>query len=144
MNQVKKHKLPAIKVIYFNEQPYIKIKDLQQVLYQMFNSVQNQQINLDFLDELPSKPITTQPPFSKEEFRTAIDKCNNLSILGPDHISQKHLKAVVKDNKCLSNIVNIANICINLGHWPTYFKISLSIIISKPNKTAYNSLKTFR
>ena len=36
------------------------------------------------------------------------------------------------------------NTCIDLGYWPTYFKISLSIIISKPNKAAYDLLKTFR
>jgi len=47
------------------------------------------------------------------------------------------------DNKCLENIVNIANICIDLGYWPMYFKMSLSIIISKPNKTSYDSPKSF-
>ena len=47
------------------------------------------------------------------------------------------------DNKCLENIVNIANICINLGYWPMYFKMFLSIIIPKLNKTFYNSPKSF-
>jgi len=47
------------------------------------------------------------------------------------------------DNKCLENIVNIANICIDLGYWPMYFKMSLSIIISKPKKTFYDSPKSF-
>jgi len=144
MNWVKKYKLPAIKAIYFNKQPCIKIKDLWQVLYQIFNSISNKQINSDFLDELPSKPIITWPPFSKKKFRAAIDKCNSLFTLELDHISCKHLKAVVKDDKCLSNIVNIVNVCINLGHWPTHFKILSSIIIPKPNKVAYNSPKTFR
>ena len=82
--------------------------------------------------------------FSKKEFRTTINKCNNSSTPGPDHISWKYFKAVVKDNKCLSNIVNIANTCIDLGYWSTHFKILLSIVIPKPNKIAYNSLKTFR
>ena len=50
---------------------------------------------------------------------------------------------VIKDNKYLTNIVNIANICIDLGLWPIYFKISLSIIISKSNKITYNSSKMF-
>jgi len=43
----------------------------------------------------------------------------------------------------LENIVNIANICIDLGHWPTHFKISLSIIIPKPNKASYDFSKSF-
>ena len=60
-----------------------------------------------------------------------------------DKISWKHLKLVVKNNECLKNIVNIANTYIDLEHWPTHFKMSLSIIISKPNKTIYNSPKSF-
>ena len=43
----------------------------------------------------------------------------------------------------MDNIVNIANICINLGHWLLHFKMSSSIIITKPNKVAYDSLKSF-
>ena len=42
------------------------------------------------------------------------------------------------------NFINIANICIDLEHWPSHFKISNSIIISKPNKAFYDSLKIFR
>ena len=33
--------------------------------------------------------------------------------------------------------------CIELGHWLLYFKISMSIIISKPNKESYDSPKDF-
>ena len=34
--------------------------------------------------------------------------------------------------------------CFELGHWPSYFKISMSIIIPKPNKESYDSSKSFR
>ena len=50
----------------------------------------------------------------------------------------------MNDNKYISNFINIANTCINLGFWPLYFKKSTSIIIPKPNKVLYNSLKTFQ
>ena len=60
-----------------------------------------------------------------------------------DCISWKHLKVVVDDNKYLFNIVNITNTYIDLGHWLSYFKMSTLIIISKPNKVSYNSLKIF-
>ena len=67
----------------------------------MFNLVQNQQINLDFLNELLSKLIITWPSFSKEEFRAAIDKCNNLSIPEPDCYNLKcyELKSLGLDNR---------------------------------------------
>ena len=41
------------------------------------------------------------------------------------------------------NFVNIANLCINLRYWLSYFKKSILIIIFKPNKSVYNILKMF-
>ena len=40
-------------------------------------------------------------------------------------------------------IVNIANTYINLGYWPSHFKMLSSIIIPKPNKTSYDTSKFF-
>jgi len=65
---------------------------------------------------------------------SAITKCNDLSTPGLDHILWKYLKAVIKNKSYLINIINITNTCIT----------SLSIIIPKPNKVAYNSLKMFQ
>lgn len=41
MSWVKNYKLPAIKALKFNRQPCIEINNLQQTLYQTFNSAQN-------------------------------------------------------------------------------------------------------
>ena len=54
---------------------------------------------------MQAKQSSSWNSFSKKEFMSAINKCSNSSILGPDRI------------------------CIDLGHWPTYFKMSSSIII---------------
>ena len=67
----------------------------------------------------------------------------NILASSPNRISWKYFKVIVKDDECLENIVNIANTCINLSYWLMYFKLSPSIIISKPNKAFYNSLKSF-
>ena len=45
---------------------------------------------------------------------------------------------------CLKKIVNIADVCFKLSHWPLHFKVFTSIIISKPNKESYDSPKAFR
>jgi len=37
----------------------------------------------------------------------------------------------------------VSDLYIDIDHWPSHFKISLSIIIPKPNKTSYNLLKDF-
>ena len=66
------------------------------------------------------------------------------TVLNSDnHILQQYLKALVNGDKYLSNFIKLTNVCINIGFWPSYFKISIFIIIPKPNKAAYNSLKTF-
>ena len=81
--------------------------------------------------------------FSKEELKQAIVKYNDSSAPGPDKLSWRHLKIIIKQDKCLTNIINIANVCINLGHWPNYFKCLSMIIIPKPNKLSYNHAKMF-
>ena len=44
----------------------------------------------------------------------------------------------------LRKIINIADVCFELDYWPLHFKVSTSIIISKPNKELYNFPKAFR
>ena len=82
-------------------------------------------------------------PFSKEELKQVIIKCNNSSAPGPDKLSWQHLKIIIKQDEYLANIINVANACINLGHWPDYFKCSSTIIIPKPNKSSYDHAKMF-
>ena len=62
---------------------------------------------------------------------------------GLDKLSWQHLKIIIKQDKCLVNIINVANACINLGHWLDYFKCLSTIIISKPNKSSYDHVKMF-
>ena len=71
-------------------------------------------------------------------------KYNNILTPRPDKLFWRHIKKIAQNNVCFQNIINIADACIDLGHWPYYFKMSLSIIIPKPNKVLYDSTKTFR
>ena len=110
----------------------------------MFNYTINRQVNVNILNEIDNKSTSLWKPFSKLEFMNAINKCNNSSASGPDKITWHHLKHVLKQEECLLNIINITNVCINLGHWLNYFKCSLTVIIPKPNKPKYDHLKAFR
>ena len=87
MNWVKKCKLPAIKAIWFNSRPYIKIDNLWQALHQSFNSVQNYQTNPHLLNEISHKEISKWNSISKKEFTSAIEKYNNSSTPEPDKLS---------------------------------------------------------
>jgi len=95
------------------------------------------------LNEILFKLVLEWAPFSTEEFKSAIAKYNNSSTFGLNRMLWKNFKLIVKDDMYLNIFVNIANICINLDYWLSHFKISLSIIIPKPNKTFYDSPKMF-
>jgi len=81
--------------------------------------------------------------FSKEELINAIGKCNNSSASRPDKISWSHIKQIIWYDKCINKLIDIANACIDLEHWPSHFKTSTTVIIPKPNKKSYNSPKFF-
>jgi len=83
------------------------------------------------------------PPFLKAELINAIYKCNNSSTPSLDKLLWNHLKAIMKDDGCTNKLIDIANICINLGHWPFHFKTLTTIIIPKLNKMLYDSTKSF-
>jgi len=73
-----------------------------------------------------------------------ISNYNNLSTPGPDKLLWSYLKSILKHDEYLINIINIANACINLGHWPAHFKRLSTIVIPKLNKQSYDLPKSFR
>ena len=82
--------------------------------------------------------------FSEEKFMSIIAKCSNESAPGPDKLTWRYMKLIIKDKMCLKNIIDIANVCFEVGYWPSHFKSSTTIVIPKPNKLSYNSPKSFR
>ena len=98
---------------------------------------------MKILDKIPSKLLLIWLSFSNEKFTSAIKKCNNSSTPGLNKILWKYIKTVVKSTECLKNIINIANVCINLEYWPLHFRSLLLIIIPKLNKIFYDSPKSF-
>ena len=143
MNWIKRRKLPAIKTITYEGQPCLTLDSLWNALHNTFNTAFNQQVDLNVINEIENKPSQNWSLFSKNEFRLAISKYSDSLAPGPDKLTWYHLKFIIKDDSCLTNIVNIADACINLGHWLEYFKISSTIIIPKPNKPSYDQLKAF-
>ena len=83
-------------------------------------------------------------PFSKEKLISAIEKCNNSLISELDKLSWRHLKRIVKDIACLNKFIDTTNAYINIGHWLSHFKVLTTIIIPKPNKKSYDSLKVYQ
>ena len=116
INLVNKRKLLAIKAIKYNSHSYIKIDNLWLALYSSFNIAQDHQINIRVLNEISNKVSMVWVYFSKAKSISSINKCNNLSSLGPDKLTWRHLKCIIKDNMYLKKIINIANTCFELCH----------------------------
>jgi len=143
MSWVKKKSLPSIETISYEGQPCNTLPSLWNALHHSYNSAANCPVNLDILNDIPQCNAIEWLPFSKQEFRDAIAKCSASSTPGPNHISWRHLKPIVADDKCLEKIVCIANACLEHKTWPPQFKTAISVIIPKPNKELYNSPKSF-
>ena len=95
------------------------------------------------MDKISDKKVTKWPPFSKVKIIDTINKYNNSLTLELNKLFWRHLKKIVKNKEYLKKLTNITNTCIDLGHWPSHFKISTTIIIPKLNKALYNSTKSF-
>ena len=113
MSWVNKRKLLAIKAIKYNNQPCLTIDDLQNTFHSTFNTALYRQVDINILDKIVDKSSSSWAPFSKEEFKSTITNCNNSSTPRLNKLLQSHLKIILKDNNCLSNIISIANTCIN-------------------------------
>jgi len=138
MNWIKKRKLPAIEAIQYNSCSCIKLEDLWEALHNSFNLAQ-----IYLLEEILDKEVMSWASFSKAELINAINRCNNSSTPGPDKLSWRHLKKIVKNKECFNKLIDIADIYINLGHWSSHFKTLTTIIIPKSNKASYDSTKSF-
>ena len=72
-----------------------------------------------------------------------IEKYNNLSAPGPNKLMWSYIKSIIRNKDYISKFIDITNACIDLGHWLSHFKTSLTVVISKPNKTSLDSPKLY-
>ena len=86
MNWVNKHMLSTIESIKYNNHQCLKIDDLWNALHFTFNMALHCQVNVDILNEITNKPMSSWPSFSKKEFKLALANCNNSSAPGPDKL----------------------------------------------------------
>ena len=54
------------------------------------------------------------------------------------------MKVVLESHKAIHILLDLANACIQVGHWPKHFKYSILVIIPKPGKPSYPTPKLFR
>ena len=87
MNQINKCKLPAIETIKYDGQLCLSPDSLWRALHTSFNTALHYQVDVNILNKIESKATSLWEPFSKDEFRQAINKCNNSLALRPDKLT---------------------------------------------------------
>ena len=76
-----------MEAIKYDNQLYFSLNSLWNALHSSFNTALYQQVDINILDEIGNKQVTTWAPFSKEEFEITISSCNNSSTPGLDKLS---------------------------------------------------------
>jgi len=109
MNWVNKRKLPAIESIKYNNRQCLKIDDLWNGLHSTFNIALHCQVDVNILNEITDKPISSWPTFLKEEFKLALANCNNSSTPSPDKLSWSHLKKMMIVSMSLSALIMLVS-----------------------------------
>ena len=87
MNWINECKLPAIKAIKHDGHLCISLESLWDALYNTFNTAPNRHIDPNILHEIECKLTFRWYPFSKEEFKQAISKCNDSSAPSSDKLT---------------------------------------------------------
>jgi hypothetical protein len=117
---------------------------LWEALHGTYNSASGQGVAPDVLEDFAPAGEWEWPPFSDREVREALALCSAQSAPGPDHITWWHLKKIMPDPAVGKVFLALANACMEHGHWPSYFKVSNSVIIPKPGKPSYQSPRAFQ
>ena len=132
------------KSISYNGEVCTTLLQLWDSLHTSYNSAANQPWDENLLSQVEEWKERDWYLFSASEIQEALSKCSNTSAPEPDHLSWCHLKHLFKNHNFFEKFLCIANACVFIGHWPSYFKVSTSVIIPKPNKPNYTTPKAFR
>ena len=80
-------------------------------------------------------PVPYNPTITKQQLERAIGKLAPDKAPGPDEITNQLLK---KNFDVLQNhFLTLAQACIDIGHFPTIYKKTLTVVLRKPNKPDY-------
>ena len=128
----------------FRGQPCNDLDSLWGALDGAYNTANSRPVDLSVLDAVPSLQPREWKPFSMLELTQLLYACSSRSAPGPDHVTWGMLKHLSANPHIASLFLSLAEVCIQVGHWPAHFKESLSVIILKPGKASYLTPKSFR
>jgi len=73
-------------------------------------------IDISLLDEISNECPIKLLLFSEAESISSINKCNNSSTSSLNKLLWRYLKLIIKDTVYLKKIINITDVCFELGY----------------------------
>ena len=75
-----------METIKYDNQSCLSLNSLWNALHSFFNIALHYQVDINILDEIRNKQVSTWALFLKEEFKIVLGSCNNLSTPGLDKL----------------------------------------------------------
>ena len=136
---------PKYSVIKNNGAPIANMPSLFDTMHSHFSSAAARPTpSVSFLSSLPQHPAREWYPISKQEVLDMLKLTSNASAPGPDEVTWHHIKEIIDMDGVLEAITRLFNNICDKGVWPSWFKVSVSVIIPKPKKADYSVPKSYR
>jgi hypothetical protein len=87
-------------------------------------------------------PVTCHQKITPHQIQRALDKISPKKAPGPDEITNRVLKKTAE--VIHPHMLALAQASINIGHFPTPFKTTTTVIIRKPTKPDYTKPNAYR
>lgn len=125
--------------------PFINGLDQQTIQNQINTLLDTVFPQSNSINHISSNPIDSLEsnfePTNINEIEFLISKTNNKKAPGPDFISNSMLKA---SSALFPIFANLFNVCLSKGYFPSSWTTGTAIIIPKPGKSDYLSVKSYR
>lgn len=125
---------------------YNSAKALVQYFFPADSEITDNTFNIDIRNssKIPYQPSNhdCEPPFTSHEIHQAIHSFSPKKAPGPDYITNDIFQHTYD---ALQEFVDLLyNSCLRLKHFPTQWKTCKTIVLPKPNKQNYVSVKNYR
>jgi len=88
------------------------------------------------------EPVPFNPNITEQQLERAIAKLAPKKAPGPDNITNRVLKQ--NQDTLKNHLLKIAQSSLNMGHFPSPFKNTLTVVLRKPNKPDYTKPSAYR
>lgn len=145
LNMAKPCKLTAYTMLKQpNNDPIHSLDELWPSLDQCFSSASSCISSPVALQSLPQYPIRPWHTINPKEVCDTFKGHTTSSAPGPDYIRWHNLVPTVYNDEGATKLATLFSSCVSLSYWPMEFKDSLSVIIPKPKKPDYSSIKAYQ